>query len=86
MNGRGEVLLLLRVGRRAAGRDLDPGVLLQDLGDHRAGELALVLAGHGRHAGRRVEAALLGQPVPDLAAQALNQTMVHTVTAVPARR
>ena len=34
----------------------------------------------------RVEAALLGQPVADLAAQALNQTMVHAVTAAPARR
>src|SRR6185312_3580741 len=79
----GEVLFLLRVQRRAADQDLAPGVLLQHLGDERPGELALVLAGHRRHPGRGVQASLLGQPVAYVAAQALDQSMIHRVITRP---
>src|SRR6266536_677760 len=60
-----------------AGRDLAAGMLLQRLRDQSPGELALILAGHGRHPGCGIDPALLAEPVTDLAAQPLDNAMVH---------
>ncbi len=71
-----ERLLLLDGGRGAAEPDLTAGVLLQHLGDERAGELTLVLAAHRGQAVGLVEPALVGQPVADLLAEALDEGVV----------
>jgi len=77
VDGGGELLFLLGVGRHPARGDLAARVLFQGLGDQRPGELPLVLAGHRGQAGRGVHPALLAQPVADLGAQPLDDGMVH---------
>ncbi len=86
MHPDGELFFLLRGERGPAGGDLGAGVPLQGLRDERPGELPLVLRRHGRQAGCRVQPPLRGQPVADLAAQPLDQAMVHPVTPFPRAR
>ncbi len=82
----GEIFLFLRVRRDPPGGDLVAGVILQHLRDEGPRELALVLAGHGRQAGRRVQPPLLGQPGAHLTAEPFDEGVVHAVTTRPARR
>src|SRR5690606_27037361 len=87
VNARGERFLLLDRGRRAAHADLVARVLLQHARDEGTGELALVLAGHRRDAVGLVEPALVGEPVADLLAEALDECVVdhRRLTSRPAR-
>ena len=74
---RGELLFFLSVRRRPADGDLVARVFFENLGDDGPCELALVLAGHRLHPGRGIAAPLLGQPIADVAAQPLDDAVVH---------